>query len=82
TQDRVGVWIQLKPANESIQLPPHLKLSIISEEKTILEAEARSNREGKGKDRLLQLRFTPPPRTHFQVQVSLNTASFTENFDA
>ena len=82
TKDRVGVWIRLKSAHESKKLPPHLKLSIISEEETILEAEARSDLEGKGKDRLLQLRFTPPPRTHFQVEVSLNEASFTEHFDA
>ena len=82
TQDRVGVWIQLKPASELMKLAPHLQLSIISEGKTIVEAEARSDIEGKGKDRCLQLRFTPPPRTHFQVQVSLNNASFTEHFDA
>ncbi|MDJ0636234.1 MAG: DUF1822 family protein [Xenococcaceae cyanobacterium MO_188.B29] len=82
TQDRVGVWIQLKPAHESIKLPPHLKLSILSDEKTILEAETRSDPEGKGKDGLLQLRFTPPSGTHFQVEVSLNEANFTEYFDA
>lgn len=82
TQDRVGVWIQLKPTNELIKLPPDLKLSIISEETTILEAEARSDLEGKGKDQYLQLRFTPPPKTHFKVEVSLNDASFTEYFDA
>ena len=82
TQDRVGVWIQLKPASELIKLPPDLKLNIISEETTILEAEARSDNDGKGKDRCLQLRFTPPPRTHFQVEVSLNDASFTEHFYA
>ena len=82
TQDRVGVWIQLKPANELIKLPPHLKLTIVSEEKTCLEAEARSDIEGKGKDKCLQFRFTPPAKTHFQVQITLNNASFTEDFDA
>ena len=82
TQDRVGVWIQLKPANELIKLPPHLKLSIISQGKTYLEAEARSDNEGKGKDKCIQLRFTPPSGTNFQVQVTLDNASFTENFDA
>ncbi len=82
TQDRVGVWIQLKPANELIKLPPHLKLTVVSEGKTCLEAEARSDIEGEGKDKCLQFRFTPPLKTHFQVQVTLNDASFTEDFDA
>ncbi len=82
TQDRVGVWIQLKPANELIKLPPHLKLTIVSQGKTCLEAEARSDIEGKGKDKCLQFRFTPPSKTHFQVQITLNNASFTEDFDA
>ena len=82
TQERVGVWIQLKPANELIKLPPHLKLSIISQGKTYLEAEARSDIEGKGKDKCLQLRFIPPSGTNFQVQVTLEDASFSEYFDA
>ncbi len=82
TGDRVGVWIQLKPANPLIKLPPHLKLSILSESKTRLEAEARSDFEGKGKDKCLQLRFTPPAGTNFQVRVSLDRASFSEYFDA
>ena len=80
TQDRVGVWIQLKPANQSIKLPPHLKLSILSQGKTRLEAEARSDIEGKGKDKCLQLRFTPPSGTNFQVQVTCDHASFSEDF--
>ncbi len=80
TQERVGVWIQLKPANELIKLPPHLKLSIISQGKTYLEAETRSDIEGKGKDKSLQLRFIPPSGTNFQVQVTLDNASFTEYF--
>ncbi|MDJ0572540.1 MAG: DUF1822 family protein [Pleurocapsa sp. MO_192.B19] len=80
TQDRVGVWIQLKPANQLIKLPPHLKLKVLSESKTRLEAEARSDIEGQGKDKCLQLRFTPPSVTNFQVQVTLDDASFTEDF--
>ena len=82
TQDRVGVWIQLKPANQLIKLPPHLKLSILSQGKTCLEAESRSDIEGKGKDQCLQLRFTPPSATNFQVQVTLDRASFSEYFEA
>ena len=82
SDERVGVWIQLKPANERTKLPPYLKLTILSQGKTRLEAEARSDIEGKGKDKCLQLRFTPPSRTNFQVQVTLDNESFTEYFDA
>ena len=82
TQDRVGVWIQLKPANQLMKLPPYLKLSVLSGAKIRLEAEARSDHEGKGKDKYIQLRFTPPSETNFQVQVTLNDVSFTENFVA
>ncbi len=80
TQDRVGVWIQLKPANQLIKLPPNLKLKVLSEGKTRLEAESRSDFEGKGKDKCLQLRFTPPSGTDFQVQVTRDHASFSEDF--
>lgn len=79
-QNKVGVWIQLKPANELIKLPPHLKLIILSESKTLLEAESRSDIEGKGKDKCLQLRFTPPARTNFQVQLNLHNVIFSEDF--
>lgn len=82
TEDRVGVWIQLKPANPSLKLPPYLKLKVISQGKTRLEAEARSDIEGQGKDKCLQLRFTPPQGTNFQVQITVDRASFTEYFDA
>ena len=82
TQDRVGVWVQLKPPSELVKLPPRLKLRVISQGKTHLEAEARSGIEDEGKDKCLQLRFTPPLGTHFQVQVTLDNASFTEYFDA
>lgn len=81
SQDRVGVWIKLKPISKSIKLPPHLQLDIISQGKTILAAKTRSNKAGKGKDRYLQLRFTPPSQTHFQVQVTLNNSNFTEYFE-
>ena len=82
TQDRVGIWVQLKPANQLMKLPPYLKLSVLSGAKISLEAEARSDNEGKGKDKYIQLRFTPPSGTNFQVQVTLNDVSFTENFVA
>ena len=80
THDRVGVWIQLKPANQLIKLPPNLKLKVLSEAKTRLEAESRSDFKGKGKDKCLQLRFTPPSGTNFQVQVTCDHASFSEDF--
>ena len=81
TQNRVGVWVQIKSANQLFKLPPYLKLKVLSQGKTYLEAEARSDLEGKGKDKCLQLRFTPPSGTNFQVRVTLDRASFTEHFD-
>ena len=79
-RERIGVWIQLKPTHQLTKLPANLQLKIISEGNILLEAESRSHPDGTGKDECIQLRFTPPSGTDFQVQVTLNNASFTESF--
>lgn len=77
---RIGVWLQLKPLDPSTNLPANLRLEIISEGNTLLEAASRSYPDGTGKDECIQLRFTPPSETNFQVRVTFNDVSFTESF--
>ena len=79
-RERIGVWIQLKPTHQLTKLPANLQLKIISEGNILLEVESRSHPDGTGKDECIQLRFTPPSGTDFQVQVTFNNASFTESF--
>ncbi|MBO0349304.1 DUF1822 family protein [Phormidium pseudopriestleyi FRX01] len=80
--DKLGIYLQVQPTSPG-QLPPHLKLSVLSaSEETIREAESRSDRSGEGQDNLIQLRFSPPPGTHFRVRVSLKESSITEDFIA
>jgi Protein of unknown function (DUF1822) len=84
-EGRLGVYLQVQSIDDSIKLPPHLKLSVLSESgETIprLETEARSDDNGQGKDRSLELRFSPPPGILFRVRVSLDDCSITEDFIA
>jgi hypothetical protein len=80
--DRIGVFLQVQPI-EGKKLPPHLKLSLLSDSgETKKEVESRSDDDGEGKDNLIQLRFSPPAGTRFQVRVSVNEVSVTEEFIA
>ncbi len=79
-RERIGVWIQLKPTHQLTKLPANIQLKVISEGNILLEVESRSHPDGTGKDECIQLRFTPPSGTDFQVQVTFNNASFTESF--
>ncbi|MCT7979655.1 DUF1822 family protein [Laspinema olomoucense] len=80
--DKLGVFLQVQPI-EGRKLPPHLKLSVLSESgETKREVETRSDEEGEGTDNLIQLRFSPRSGTRFQVRVSLNEVSITEEFVA
>ena len=79
-RERIGVWIQLHPTHQLTKLPANIQLKVISEGNILLEAESRSHSDGTGKDECIQLRFTPPSGTDFQVQVTFNNASFTESF--
>ncbi len=82
TDDKLGIFLQVQPTSPG-KLPPHLKLSVLSASgETIREAESRSDRTGEGQDNLIQLRFSPPPGTHFRVRVSLKESSITEDFIA
>lgn len=77
---RIGVFLQVLPHGVS-KLPPHLKLSVLSESgETRLEAVARSDDEGRGKDKSIELRFSPPPGKRFRVKVTLNDVSVIEEF--
>ncbi|MCT7967631.1 DUF1822 family protein [Laspinema sp. D1] len=80
--DKLGIFLQVQPTSSG-KLPPHLKLSILSASgETIREAESRGDRSVQGHDNLIQLRFSPPPGTHFRVRVSLKESSITEDFIA
>ncbi|MCT7997208.1 DUF1822 family protein [Laspinema olomoucense] len=82
SDDKLGVFLQVQPI-EGRKLPPHLKLSVLSESGEIKrEAETRSDEEGKGKDNLIQLQFSTASGTRFQVGVSVNEVRVTEEFIA
>ncbi len=78
--ETIGVFIQVKAQSEQALLPPHLQLSVLPESGEPGKAEARSDPQGKGKDKLIQLCFSGSPRERFQVTVLYNYVNFTENF--
>jgi hypothetical protein len=79
---RIGVFLQVQPHTETT-LPSNLKLSVLSESgETRLEVEARSDLEGRGKDKSIELRFSPPSGTYFRVRVMRDNVSVTEDFVA
>lgn len=80
---RIGIFLRLRPVGNLDKLPGRLKLSVLSESgENKLEAEARSDSQGQGKDSSLELRFSPPPGTHFQVKIALGDATVIEDFIA
>lgn len=79
--DKLGIWIQVKTVDKNTKLPPSLKLSILSEfEEVKMEVEARSDEQNRGKDDIIQKRFTLPAYTYFKVKISLDDISFVEDF--
>jgi Protein of unknown function (DUF1822) len=81
SDDRISVFIQIEPAGNLEVLPPNLKLKVLSDAgESRLEVAARSDELGRGKDRSINRRFTPPPGACFQVQLELNNVLFTEVF--
>ncbi|MBD2214266.1 DUF1822 family protein [Nostoc linckia FACHB-104] len=80
TEDKIGVRLQVQPISQQHKLPPNLILSVISGGETRLQAQTRSDEQGEGKDKVLQLGFSPPPGTQFQVQVTLNEVRVSEEF--
>ncbi len=82
TETKIGVRLQIQPINQQHKLPPHLQMRVISGGETRLQVETRSDDLGQGKDKLLQLGFSPPPGTEFQVQVTLDEVNVNEEFVA
>jgi hypothetical protein len=81
-EEKIGVRLQVQPISPEHKLPPNLTLSVIADEETRLQAQTRSDEQGQGKDKILQLGFSPPPGTKFQVRVALYEASVSEDFIA
>ncbi|ALF52952.1 hypothetical protein ACX27_08965 [Nostoc piscinale CENA21] len=82
TESKIAVRLQVQPINQQHQLPPHLTLSVIAGGETRLQAETRSDEQGAGKDKILQLGFSPPSGTQFQVRITLDKVSVSETFIA
>ncbi len=83
TAQRIGVFLQLRPVGKLDKLPGNLKMTVLGESGEIRqEAIARCDSQGQGKDKSLELRFSPPPGAYFQVQVTLNNITVIENFIA
>lgn len=81
--DRIGVWLQVEPLGSLTVLPGGLTLRVLSMSgETRLQVEARSDNQGRGLDRSIGRRFSPPPETGFQVQVQLGSMTVTEEFMA
>ncbi|WP_017314189.1 DUF1822 family protein [Mastigocladopsis repens] len=79
---RIGVFLQVQPHSETT-LPSGLKLSVLLESgETRLEIEARSDSSGRGKDKSIDLRFSPPPGTCFHVRVMRDNVTVSEDFVA
>jgi hypothetical protein len=79
--DRIGVWLQVEPLGSLTVLPGGLTLRVLSMSgETRLQVEARSDNQGRGLDRSIGRRFSPPPETGFQVQVQLGSMTVTEEF--
>jgi hypothetical protein len=81
--NRIGIWLQVQAVDQRTKLPPHLKLSVLSESgETRLEAAAQQDEQGQGADQSIELRFSPPAAAPFQVRVTLGNTSVTEQFVA
>ena len=75
-EQKVGIRVQLHPANGQIYLPNNIKLSLISQSgEPIQELVSREQ------DNFIQLkRFTCPTGKSFRIQVAINNFSITEYF--
>ncbi|NJR48818.1 MAG: DUF1822 family protein [Leptolyngbyaceae cyanobacterium CSU_1_3] len=81
TSDRLGVFLQVQSVMPQSPLPPYLKVSVLSDlGETRLKAETRSDEATRGKDNSIDLRFSPPAGTRFQVKIELNDAYVLEEF--
>ena len=79
--DRIGVWLQVEPLGDLTVLPGGLTLKVLSMSgETRLQVEARSDRQGRGLDRSIGRRFSPPAETGFQIRVQYGSMTVTEDF--
>ncbi|MEB3277492.1 MAG: DUF1822 family protein [Lyngbya sp.] len=79
--DRIGVWLQVEPLGNLTVLPAGLTLRVLSMSgETRLQVEARGDSQGRGLDRSIGRRFSPPPETGFRVQVQFGSTTVTEDF--
>lgn len=75
-EEKVGIRVQVHPTYRETYLPPHLKLSLLSQTgATLQEIQSRAQ------DNYIQLkRFKCPVGKSFSIQVSFNDVSIRENF--
>ncbi len=77
--DRIAVFLQVQSVDQRLDLPPQLKISVLSASgETRLQAEVKSDTESR--DKSIDLRFSPPSGSRFQVKVELNDICVTEEF--
>ncbi|BAZ10159.1 hypothetical protein NIES4071_19730 [Calothrix sp. NIES-4071] len=75
-QQKVGIRVQLHPANGEDFLPSKIKLSLLSDFGTVLQTL-----ESRSQDNFIQLkRFICPSGKGFSIQVALDNFSITEYF--
>ena len=71
----IGVTLQVHPQKDEITLPYTLKLRVLENFETVfLEAQARE------RDNYIQLQFSGQPQEVFTVEILLDDAKFTEQF--
>lgn len=76
TDGRIGVRVQLYPANTDACLPPHITLALLSASGAVQTAVT-----ARRQDNYIQLpRFKCPADYRFGLQIQLNSASVTEFF--
>jgi Protein of unknown function (DUF1822) len=74
--NKVGIRVQLYPANEQAYLPHKIELALLA-----ASGEAVQESQARIQDNMIQLkRFTCPVGTSFSVRVSLDRFSITEDF--
>ncbi|MBR8839923.1 MAG: DUF1822 family protein [Stigonema ocellatum SAG 48.90 = DSM 106950] len=80
SDNEIGILLQVQSSEVQKNLPPGLKLRLLSESDEIIkEIETRRDATGRGKDDCIQLAFGCSQGTRFGIKVTCNNASFTES---
>lgn len=75
-QHKVGIRVQLHPANGEDFLPPNIKLTLLSQSGAVLQTL-----ESRNQDNFIQLkRFICPKGKSFSIQVAIDDLNITEYF--